>query len=304
MGRCPRSLGRFSGCSGAGGRSSSANTIFRALVQSSPGPGWHFGRPARGCGRCRVGMRGATVLWRPPAAGRKLQVASGPERLDRDPQARGPRGPRLEAGPAGICIRERGWLAAQPRLRPLVRTPERGAEEALWRQRAVMLEGGRRCSAGPAPSLKPEKRKAADGDPGPSRKDPSASCLARLQPAELPAHARPWLSDGPARCHLSRPEHAWPCCRERSSAGSAGATAGAGPLGRGSAGRRAEPGASAPRWVGTSPSLCCLASSFPPSLLGKPARFFVVVVILPTWFFFFSNCIKKFFVTLCLCRDQ
>lgn len=117
------------------------------------------------------------MLWRPPAAGRKLQVASGPERLDRDPQARAPRGPRLEAGPACICIRERGWLAAQPRLRPLVRTPERGAEEALWRHRAVMLESGWRGSAGPALSLKPEKRKAADDYPGPSRNDPSAPCL-------------------------------------------------------------------------------------------------------------------------------
>lgn len=176
-------------------------------MQSSPGPGWHCGRPARGCGRCRAGTRGVTVLWRPPAAGRKLQVASRPERLDRDPPARGPRGPRgprLEEGPACICIRERGWLAAHPRLRPLVRTPERGAEEALWRQRAVRLHSGWRCSAGPAPSLKPEKRKAAEGDPGPSRNDPSASCLARLQPAELPAPARPRLSDGPARCHLSR----------------------------------------------------------------------------------------------------
>lgn len=245
-------------------------------------------------------MRGATVLWRPPAAGRKLQAASGPERLDRDPQARGPRGPRLEAGPAGICIRERGWLAAQPRLRPLVRTPERGAEEALWRQRAVMLESGRRCSAGPAPSLKTEKRKAADGDPGSSLKDPSASCLARLQPAEPPAHARPWLSDGPARCHLSRPEHAWPCCRERSSAGSAGAAAGAGPLGRGSAGGRS---LGRVRLAGLEPALHCVVwlLHFPTVCWENQLGFFVLFYQLG---FFFSNCIKKFFVTLCICRDQ
>lgn len=167
MGRGLRSLGRFSGCSGSRGHSSSANTIFRGLTQSSPGPGRLCSRPSRV--RSGAGMRGAAALWRPLAAGRELQVASGPEILDRDPQARGPRRLRLEAGPACICIRERGWLAAQPRLRPLVRIPERGTEEAPWRHRGVMLESGWRCSAGSAPFLKPEEREAAEGDPGPSR---------------------------------------------------------------------------------------------------------------------------------------
>lgn len=140
-------------------------------------------------------MRGAAALWRPLAAGRELQVASGPESL-----ARGPRRPRLEAGPACICIRERGWLAAQPR----VRIPERGTDEAPRRHRGVMLESGWRCSAGPAPFLKPEERKAAEGDWGPSRDDPFASCLAGLRPTKLPAPARLWLSEDPTRCHLSQ----------------------------------------------------------------------------------------------------
>lgn len=87
-------------------------------------------------------MHGAVALWRPPAAGRELQMASGPERLDRDPQAGGPRERRLEEGPAGICIRERGWLAAQPRFCPSVRTPERGVEEAPWRHRPVTHQSG------------------------------------------------------------------------------------------------------------------------------------------------------------------
>lgn len=184
-------------------------------------------------------MRGAVALWRLPAAGRELQVASGPERLDRDPQAGGRREPRLEAGPADICIRERRWLAAQPRFCPSVRTPERGVEESPWRHRAVTLQSGWQGTAGPAPSVKPEERKAGEVDPGPSRNRLSASCLARLRPAELPAPARLWLSDGPARCHLSR-SRPWPCRRERSCAGTAGGAAGAGarPLGRGSAGGR------------------------------------------------------------------
>lgn len=228
MRRGPRSLGCFSGCSGSRGRSSSANTIFRGLTQSSPGPGWLCGRLERG--RSGAGMRGAAALWRPLAAGRELQVASGPESL-----ARGPRRPRLEAGPACICIRERGWLAAQPR----VRIPERGTDEAPRRHRGVMLESGWRCSAGPAPFLKPEERKAAEGDWGPSRDDPFASCLAGLRPTKLPAPARLWLSEDPTRCHLSQ-SPVWPCRRERSCAGTAGGVVGTGarPLGRGSQGGR------------------------------------------------------------------
>lgn len=235
-------------------------------MQSSLGPGWQCGRPARSCGRSRAGMHGAAALWRPRAARRELQVASGPEGLDRDPQAGGPPGRRLEAGPAGICIRERGWLAAQPRFRPLVRTPERGVEEAPWSHRAVTLQSGGRCTAGPAPILKPEERKIAKDDPGPSRNHLSASFLARLRPAELPAPSRLWLSDGPARCHLSgsRP---WPCRRERSCAGTAGGAAGAGarPLGRDSAGGR-----SLWRVFHAELETALFGHFIFPSLLGKP----------------------------------
>lgn len=80
-----------------------------------------------GCGRSRVGMRGAAAFGRPPAAGRGLQAVlrAAPRALGLQ-AAGGRRGPRLEAGPAGICIHGRRWLAAHPRLRPLAADPGRG----------------------------------------------------------------------------------------------------------------------------------------------------------------------------------
>lgn len=71
-------------------------------------------------------MREAASLGRPPAVGDEMQAVLGPERLR---AARGPGGPRLGAGPAGICVRERGPLVAQPRLRALGRAPRKGALE-------------------------------------------------------------------------------------------------------------------------------------------------------------------------------
>lgn len=162
MGRSPRSLTRFSGCSGARGRSSSANTIFRGLALSSRGSG--------------AGMRGAAALWRPPAA--------GPERPAADPQARGPRAPRPEAGPAGtLLLRERGRLAAHPRLRP-------------ERCRIVAPPCG--YPRGPRPVLQAGRAQSRGGDPGRRRDDPSAS---RAAPSGVTV---PELPAPPARLRLSR----------------------------------------------------------------------------------------------------
>lgn len=124
-----------------------------------------------------------------------MQVPSPPVSLDQES-----REPRLEAGPAGICMREHGWLDAQPRLRPLAQT-RKGAQ---MRRRDVTLM---KCSrvAGPAPSLKPEKCKALEGRPQLAWKRPSVSCLARLRAAELPAPARLCLSDDPALSPVPEP---------------------------------------------------------------------------------------------------
>lgn len=194
----------FSACGGARGRSSSANTIFRGLLWSSPGAGWHCACRAqdtglrdtsvrgswpagRGCGRSGTGMREAASLGRPPATGDEMQAVLGPERLDRSLRAaRGPGGPRLGAGPVGICIRERGPLVAQPRLRALGRAPRKGA----LKRRPGVTPPPSACrhavgwprSADPPPILKPEGR------------DPTAAPTAAAHdhvPAESPASARP-----------------------------------------------------------------------------------------------------------------
>lgn len=90
-------------------------------------------------------MRGAATLWRRLAAGRELQVPSLPVSLDQES-----REPRLEAGPAGICMREHGWLDAQPRLRPLARI-RKGAQK---RRRDVTLMSCSRVAGG-APQAPP-----------------------------------------------------------------------------------------------------------------------------------------------------